>query len=207
MGKEELIQKWREERRIKDKKIIEAFRKVKRENFVKPEYLEDSYDDIPLPIGHGATISQPTTVVIMLGALELKKGDKVLEVGSGSGYVAALISEIVKPGKVIATEIIEELVEFSKRNLKRGGIKNVKIICYDGSKGYEKEAPYDKIIVSAASRKIPKELIKQLKNDGIMLIPVGPGYEQRMLKIMKKGKEIKVEYLGEFLFVPLQTEE
>jgi len=203
-GKQELIRYWKANHIVKDEDVLKAFERIKRENFVKPDYRSEAYRDEPLPIGYDATISQPTTIVMMLNALELRKGNNVLEVGSGSGYAVALIAEIVKPGKVVGTEIINELVEFSKKNLAKEKIKNAKIVHTDGSKGYGKEAPYDRIIVSAGSYKIPEELIKQLKNKGIMVIPVGPEYGQKMVKIRKKGNKIETEDLGEFVFVPLK---
>ena len=128
-SKEQLIEHWTSSGIVKDKKVIEAFRKVPRELFVAEERKEESYGDYPLPIGEGQTISQPTTVMIMTQALELKEGDKVLEVGSGSGYQAAIIANIVGDnGKVISTEIVDELVESAKSNIKKLKLKNVEII-------------------------------------------------------------------------------
>ena len=204
-SKEQLVEHWISSGIIKDKKIIEAFRKVSRELFVAEERKEEAYGDYPLPIGKGQTISQPTTVMIMTQALELKEGDKVLEVGSGSGYQAAIIANIVGDnGRVISTEIVDELVESAKSNIKKLKLKNVEIIKHDGSKGYAKEAPYDKIIITAACPKIPNPLIKQLKEGGIIVAPVGNMNEQEMIKGRKiKGKLIK-ENLGDFMFVPLK---
>ena len=204
-SKEQLVEHWISSGIIKDKKIIEAFRKVSRELFVAEERKEEAYGDYPLPIGKGQTISQPTTVMIMTQALELKEGDKVLEVGSGSGYQAAIIANIVGDnGRVISTEIVDELVESAKSNIKKLKLKNVEIIKHDGSKGYSKEAPYDRIIITAACPKIPNPLIKQLKEGGIIVAPVGNMNEQEMIKGRKiKGKLIK-ENLGDFMFVPLK---
>jgi protein-L-isoaspartate(D-aspartate) O-methyltransferase len=143
--------------------------------------------------------------MLMTEALELKEGDKVLEVGAGSGYQAAIIAKMVgKKGKVITTEIIPELVEFAKNNIKRLKIKNVKIINYDGSQGYEKESPFNAIIVTAACPKIPQPLIGQLADDGILIAPVGSFFGQIMIKITKKGKKLIKENLGSFMFVPLK---
>ena len=204
-SKEQLIEHWTSSGIVKDKKVIEAFRKVPRELFVAEERKEESYGDYPLPIGEGQTISQPTTVMIMTQALELKEGDKVLEVGSGSGYQAAIIANIVGDnGKVISTEIVDELVESAKSNIKKLKLKNVEIIKHDGSKGYDKEAPYDKIIITAACPKIPKKVISQLKENGIIVAPVGNMNEQAMIKGRKIKEELVEENLGNFMFVPLK---
>ena len=203
-SKEHLIGYWADSGIIKNKKVIEAFKKIPREKFIK-EHKDEAYGDYPLSIGEGQTISQPTTVMIMTEALELKEGNKVLEVGSGSGYQAAIISEIVgNKGKVISTEIIGKLAEFAKENIKKLNIKNVEIIKHDGSKGYEKEAPYDRIIVTAAAPKIPKLLIEQLKENGIIVAPVGNLLEQAMIKGIKNNGRLEEENLGNFMFVPLK---
>ena len=204
-SKEQLIEHWTSSGIVKDKKVIEAFRKVPRELFVAEERKEESYGDYPLPIGEGQTISQPTTVMIMTQALELKEGDKVLEVGSGSGYQAAIIANIVGDnGKVISTEIVDELVESAKSNIKKLKLKNVEIIKHDGSKGYDKEAPYDQIIITAACPKIPSPLIKQLREGGIIVAPVGNMNEQAMIKGRKINGRLVEEDLGNFMFVPLK---
>ena len=198
-----LIKYWQYTRTVKDKKLIKAFKAVPREKFIKEDFLDKAYADHPLPIGHGQTISQPTTVMIMIDALQLKKTDKVLEIGAGSGWCAAIMSKLAK--KVITTEIIPELVEFAKTNMKKCNIKNVEIINYDGSQGYKKQAPYDKIMVTAACPTIPKPLLNQLKQGGILIAPVGSlHYCQNMIKITKKGDKLKQENLGSFVFVPLK---
>src|SRR3989344_4727969 len=198
--KKDLIEYWTRNKIITDNNLIKDFTKIQREKFVLKEYKDDAYSDIALPILKGQTISQPTTVMIMLQALELKKTDKVLEVGSGSGYNAALLSKLVK--KVYTTEIIPELVEFAKKNLKN--IKNVMVIHCDGSKGLEKYAPFDKIIITAASEKVPDVLFKQLKDNGILIAPVGPPYLQNLMKYKKKKGKIESINLGNFMFVPLK---
>lgn len=203
--KEDLIKNWISSGTIKDKKVIEAFRKIPREDFIEASRKEESYGDYPLPIGEGQTISQPTTVAIMTQALELQEGHKVLEVGAGSGYQAAMIAEIICPkGKIISTEIVPELALLAKDNIKKLNLKNIEILHRDGSKGYAKEAPYDRIIVTAASPKIPRPLIDQLKEDGIIIIPVGNTLEQVMIKGRKKNGKIAEERLGDFVFVPLK---
>jgi protein-L-isoaspartate(D-aspartate) O-methyltransferase len=198
-----LIKYWQSTGTVKDKKLIEAFKSVPRGKFIREGFLDEVYADHPLPIGHGQTISQPTTVMIMIEALELKKTDKVLEVGAGSGWCAAIMSKLAK--KIITTEIILELVEFAKNNIKKCNIKNVEVIHYDGSQGYEKEAPYNKIMVTAACPTIPKPLLSQLKNGGILIAPVGSlYYGQKMVKVVKKGNKLEEENLGSFVFVPLK---
>ena len=203
--RQRLIDHWTSSGIIKDKRLIEAFRKVPRENFIKEKHKGEAYGDYPLPIGEGQTISQPTTVMIMTQALELKENDKVLEVGTGSGYQAAIIANIVgEKGKVISTEIIDELAEFARNNIKKLKLKNVKIVKHDGSKGYAREAPYDKMIITAACPRIPKPLISQLKENGIIVAPVGNMLEQVMIKARKKHNKLIEEKLGDFQFVPLK---
>ena len=192
------------ELQIKDKKVLKAMLKIPREEFV-PEILKESaYENIPLSIGSNQTISQPYTVAFMLELLEVKKGNKVLEIGTGSGYNAALLSELTgKDGKVITIETIEKLYENSKDLLKN--YKNIEVIHSDGSLGYKKESPYDRIIVTAGCPVIPNLLINQLKNNGILICPVGSP-ESVMLKIIKTDNSIKKEVFGYFYFVPLRGE-
>jgi len=202
--KEELIKFWEERGLIKDERLFDAFRAIDRKKFVPKEYLDEAYGDYPLPIEKGQTISQPSTVLIMIQALELKETDKVFEVGTGSGWCAALIAWICKKGKVFTTEIIPELIKFANKNLKKFDLKNLKVLEIDGSEGYAKQAPYDKIIVTAACPKIPEPLIEQLKEGGIIVAPVGAWFGQKMIKARKvKGKLVK-ENLGYFMFVPLK---
>ncbi len=204
MDIDKLLNYWKSDKIITDKRILRAFKSVDRRKFV-PSYLRlYAYDDKPLPIGEGQTISQPTTVAIMVQALEPRLGDKILEVGAGSGYEAAILSKCVgKNGKVITIEYLKSIYKMAKKNLKE--YSNVEVVLGDGSKGYEKEAPYDRIIVSAASPTIPKPLLSQLKDGGIMVIPVGE-FIQEMYKITKKDGKIKKESLGEFRFVELKGE-
>lgn len=205
MNKQDLIDQWTKLRLVTNKKIIDAFKKVKREDFVVKEYIREAYEDVPLPILQLQTISQPTTVVIMLQALNVKPGMKILEIGSGSGYNAALLSVLVgSKGSVYTTEIIPELADFAKNNLKK--FKNVRVIHSDGSAGFKQEAPYDRIICTAAARTIPKPLIEQLKLNGIIVIPVGPKYGQKMVKGIKKKDGLETRSLGNFMFVPMTGE-
>ncbi len=202
--KQLLIEYWIKNNIVSDKRVIDAFKKVKREDFVLAAFRSDAYEDVPLPILKEQTISQPTTVAMMLEFLELKPGLKVLEIGAGSGYNAALIAEIVgKEGFVITTEVIKELAEFAEENLKKAKIKNVKVLHTDGSKGWPTNAPYDRIICTAAAPKIPEVYIKQLKEGGIIVIPIGPQYGQSMIKGKKVKGKLETDNLGSFMFVPL----
>lgn len=197
--KEKLVKQF--ERMNVGKEVIVAFRQTPREEFVLPEYREEAYEDSALPIMAKQTISQPSAVVLMLDALEVRKDSNVLEIGAGSGYNAALLSKLAK--KVYSIERIKQVAEFAQKNLKKIGAKNVKVIHADGKKGYAKAAPYDRIIVTAAAEKIPDILLKQLKDGGILLMPVGPAYGQELIRVRKKGKNLCYEKLGGYAFVPL----
>ena len=201
MDNNRLIKKLRNEG-IKDEQVLSAIKFILRENFVLDFYKKEAYEDTALSIISGQTISQPYTVAFMLSALELKEGDKVLEIGAGSGWNSALINFITR-NTVYTIEFNEEVAEFAKENLKKAGIKDVKVILGDGNKGYEKAKPFNQIIVTAACSKIPTELINQLKYNGILLVPVGNLYEQDLIKITKTN-DLKKENLGKFVFVPLR---
>ena len=197
MKKEQLLRELIDGGYLRSRAVIEAFRKVPRENFVLPEHIRYAYANYPLPIPGQQTISQPLTVAVMTEALEPRRGDRVLEVGSGSGYQAAILSEVVGPtGKIITTEIIPELFEFAKKNL--SGYKNVTVVHTDGSKGYEKESPYDRIIVTASAPRVPEPLAEQLKEGGRLVIPVGD-----QMIIVEKNKGLQEKFLGYYAFVPL----
>ena len=181
--------------------ILKAIEKIDRKNFLPPELQEQAYEDYPLSIGYGQTISQPYTVAFMLQELELKKGDKVMEIGTGSGWNAALISHLVgEKGKIYTIEIIKQLAEQAKEKLKH--YKNIQVFNIDGSKGLKKFCPYDKIILTAAPKSIKQELKGQLKENGILLAPVGK-YSQKMIKIKEQKNKFKIEERGDFVFVPL----
>ena len=183
---------------------LNAFKDINREDFIPKSLNSRAYEDIPLPLLRGKTISQPTTVMIMTHALELQHNEKVFEIGAGSGYQAAIIAKIVEPGKVITTEIIPELVSFAKQNLAKAKIENVEIYETDGSKGLLDKAPYDKIIITAACKEFPKPLLEQLKPNGIIVGPVGDIYEQERVRGIKdKNNKLQLEFLGPFLFTPM----
>jgi protein-L-isoaspartate(D-aspartate) O-methyltransferase len=202
--KVELMNFWKKKLLLTESEL-KAFNEVKREDFVSYELKDRAYEDIPLPILRGKTISQPTTVMMMTNALGLKEGDKVFEVGAGSGYQTAIIAKIIGPsGKVISTEVIPELVKFSKENLAKGGIQNVEIFEDDGSKGMAGLGPFDKMIITAACKEFPKPLLEQLTPEGIIVGPVGNKDEQEMVRGRKdKNGKLELEFLGQFLFSPL----
>jgi protein-L-isoaspartate(D-aspartate) O-methyltransferase len=190
---------------IKTQGVKKAMLKVKRENFVLDEIKEDAYADIPLPIPGGATISAPHMHAISLESLELKSGDKFLEVGAGSCILLAYAKEIVGKGEIIGIEFDKETYEFGKENLKKTGYWNkVKLILGDGSLGLPEEAPFDKILVSAASPDIPEPLIQQLKSDGKIVAVIGGVGGQKLVSLEKKGEKIKKKDLLSVIFVPLK---
>jgi len=185
------------------KEIISSFEKVRREDFVPEDMKKIAYEDTSLPIGEGQTISQPYTIAVMLSLLDLKKGQKILEIGSGCGYVLALVSELIGKGeKVYGIEIIKSLFEKYAENLRN--YKNIKVYNRNGFLGLEEEAPFDRIILSAGYREIPKPLITQLKDGGIIVAPIGTSYEQALMAFEKNNEklEMKKEIKG-FIFVPL----
>ena len=202
--KTELIKFWRNNFGFNDIEL-NAFEKIKREDFIPKNLRQAAYHDVPLPLIRGKTISQPTTVMLMTHALELEPGENVFEVGTGSGYQAAIIAEIIgKTGKVVTTEVVPELVEFARQNLKKAKISNVFVYEEDGSNGMLKEAPFDKIIITSACKEFPKPLLDQLKPQGIIKGPVGSAHEQEMVLGTKdKSGHLELEFMGQFLFTPM----
>ncbi|MEM7814756.1 MAG: protein-L-isoaspartate(D-aspartate) O-methyltransferase [Candidatus Aenigmatarchaeota archaeon] len=184
--------------------VIRAFEAVPREKFVPSDLRSHAYDNEPLPIGHGQTISQPLTVAVMTEHLHLRPGMRVLEVGTGSGYQAAILAKIVgKSGKVITTERIPELAKQARENLSSANIGNVAVVECDGTNGYAEAAPYDRIIVTAAAPFVPEPLVAQLKPGGKMVIPV----EDELWEVRKdKSGKVSREVLGLYAFVPLVGE-
>jgi protein-L-isoaspartate(D-aspartate) O-methyltransferase len=188
-----------------DEKIIRAFEATPRENFVPDSFRAEAYHDHPLPTIRDQSISQPSTIMMMLQSLELKEGEKVLEVGAGGGYQAALMSKIIgKNGKIFTTEVIPELVTIAKKNIEKLMITNVNVMEKDGSTGFVEEAKFDKIIITAACPTIPEPLIEQLKEGGIVVAPVGDLESQTMIKGIKENGKLCLEFLGPFKFVPLR---
>jgi protein-L-isoaspartate(D-aspartate) O-methyltransferase len=185
-----------------NEKVVQAMNKVPRHLFVPEALQKSAYEDTPLPIGEGQTISAPHMVAIMCNLLDLKEGHKVLEIGAGSGYHAAVIAEIIgNKGEVIAVERYESLAERARRNLEKAGYTNVKVVVGDGSLGYKEYAPYDRINVTCSAPGIPPPLIEQLKKGGKMIIPIGRHYQELYLVVKKNGVEKSPK--GGVMFVPL----
>lgn len=199
MKKKDLIQQL--ENQKFPKKIIKAFEKVNRSEFISKKQKKYSYYNIALPIGKGQTISQPYTIAFMLTLLKLKNNQKILEVGTGSGYILALINEISKDSEIYGIERIKELMERSKKILRDK--KNIKVIQGDGSKGLPgmkgKRKGFDRILVSAAAQEIPQKIIKQLKIGGILVAPV----RNSIIFVKKHPKKDKIKEYPGFRFVPL----
>lgn len=185
--------------------VIEAMLRVPREEFVPPEYRRFSYHDTPLPIGYGQTISALHMVAVMTEKLQTIPGHRVLEVGTGSGYQAAVLGEIVgERGHVWTIEKIPELAEYALANLRRTGyVDRVTVVVGDGSEGFQPAAPYDGIIVTAAAPDVPKPLIRQLKEGGRLVIPVGNRWIQTLKIVIREGNELRIEDVLPCVFVPL----
>ena len=194
-----------EESGVKDKLVLAAVRKVKRHLFVSPAFYDEAYDDRPLAIGEGQTISQPSLVAKMTELLELKGGEKVLEIGTGSGYQAAILAEIAK--EVYTIEIVPALAQSADKRLKELGYKNITVRCGDGYRGWQEKAPFDAIIVTCGAPEILQPLVRQLREGGIMVSPVGedPG-ESVLKKITKRGNSIIVDDIFGVGFVPMTGE-
>ncbi|BDC35697.1 MAG: protein-L-isoaspartate O-methyltransferase [Candidatus Methanoliparum thermophilum] len=203
--RKELIDELKAKGYIISKKVEEAMLSVPRELFIPDNKIMYAYEDQPLEIGLGQTISAPHMVAMMTEILNLQEGNKVLEIGTGSGYQAAIISKIVgKDGKIVSIERFADLARFAKENLKKAGITGVKIVISDGSLGYKDEAPYDKICVTCATPDIPPPLIEQLKPGGRMVIPVGSRYFQELFVVDKdEYGHITKKNTGGVVFVPL----
>ena len=187
-------------RGVKDEKVLDAMMKIKRHLFVPADMKRWAYDDRPLPIGYGQTISQPYIVAYMTEAAGLSPGDRVLEIGTGSGYQAAVLAEIVK--KVYTIEIIEELADSARSRLKGLGYKNIEVKWGDGYKGWPEHTPFDAVIVTAAPPEVPQALIDQLKVGGRMVVPVGSFFQELYL-ITRTASGIDKKRLMPVRFVPM----
>lgn len=186
---------------IQDARVLEAMAKVPRHLFVAPELRAAAYDDTPLPTAHGQTISQPRMVAIMLQRARLSGDERVLDVGAGSGYQAALLGYLAR--EVYAVEIWPDLAEGARRALTEAGIGNVEVITGDGSVGYPPAAPYDVILVGAAARDVPPALVEQLAENGRLLVPVGGSWGQRLVLIRKRQGLVTEDSFEGCSFVPL----
>jgi protein-L-isoaspartate(D-aspartate) O-methyltransferase len=191
------------DRGIRDPDTLAAMRAVPRHRFVPPDLAESAYADQPLPIGYGQTISQPYIVAVMTETLRLKPGHKVLEIGAGSGYQAAVLARIVR--EVFTIEIIPELGNAARERLKTLGYRNVRVRVADGYDGWPEEAPFDAIVVTAAADHIPPPLIRQLRDGGRMVIPVGsPFFVQTLMLVEKDRGKIRTTSLMPVRFVPFR---
>ncbi|PYJ16272.1 MAG: protein-L-isoaspartate(D-aspartate) O-methyltransferase [Verrucomicrobia bacterium] len=191
-------------RGISDERVLNAMNKVPREEFVPPDSRAGSYEDGPLPIGYGQTISQPYIVAFMTEQLRLKPSDRVLEIGTGSGYQAAILAELMS--QVYSIEIVEPLAKNAEATLQRLGYENVHVKIGDGYKGWPEAAPFDAIIVTCAPDRVPQPLVDQLKDGGRMVIPVGDRIAQELYLLEKKNGQLKQSATLPVRFVPMARE-
>jgi len=197
---DEMVDRQIAARGIRDPRVLAAMRKVPRELFVPPEYRHEAYDDHPIPIGFGQTISQPYIVAFMTEVLRIEPGNRVLEIGVGCGYQSAVLAEVAS--EVYGVEIIEPLAARASDTLAALGYRSVTIRVGDGNRGWPEHAPYDRVLVAAAARSIPQALVDQLRDEGIMAIPVGE-FDQDLHILRKRGGSLEtIETLG-VRFVPL----
>lgn len=190
---------------IDDPRVLSAVARVPRHLFVPPELRPYAYEDRPLPIGHGQTISQPYIVALSTQALALEPGDRVLEIGTGSGYQTAVLAELA--GEVFTVERVPELSRQAQRRLARLGYRNVRFKVGDGTKGWPEEAPFSAILVTAAAPQVPKSLVEQLEEGGRLVIPLGGRTSQDLWLLVKRKGRLEREYLCPCTFVPLIGEE
>jgi protein-L-isoaspartate(D-aspartate) O-methyltransferase len=189
-------------RGIKDPRVLRAMATVPRHLFLESDLWDQAYEDHPLPIGEHQTISQPYMVALMAEALELKETERILELGTGSGYATAVLSELC--GEVFSIELVEQLALKARRLLSSLGSRNVSVLVGDGTLGWEEHSPYDAVIISAAAPCIPRPLIEQLKTPGRLVFPMGEKELQSLVRIRKDQAGLREEYLGECHFVKLK---
>ncbi len=201
IARERMVESQIAARGIRDKRVLEAMKKVPRHLFVDEALWDQAYSDFPLPIGSGQTISQPYIVARMTEELGLKGDEKVLEIGTGSGYQTAILAELAR--QVFSVERIPSLLQRARQVLDSLGYHNVMIKLDDGTWGWKEHAPYDAILVTAGSPTIPTPLLDQLKDPGVMVVPVGDEYSQTLTKIIKKDGKVETKYLEGVRFVKL----
>lgn len=202
--RQRMVERQLKARDIKDERVLAAMGKVPREKFVPSESRAASYEDGPLPIGYGQTISQPYIVAFMTEQLRPKPSDRVLEIGTGSGYQAAILAELVS--EIYSVEIVEPLARAAEATLQHLGYKNVHVKVGDGYKGWPEAAPFDAIIVTCAPDKVPQPLVDQLKDGGRMIIPVGERFAQQLYLLEKKNGQLKESVTLPVRFVPMAGE-
>jgi len=188
-------------RGIRDHRVLSAMKEVPRHLFVPPPYDKSAYEDCPLPIGNGQTISQPYIVALMTELLSLQPTDSVLEIGTGCGYQAAILAALVR--QVTTIERIPEVAGLARANLSAVGCRNVEVIVGDGTLGHPQKAPYDGIIITAATPSVPRPLIEQLAEGGRLVAPVGGRDIQELIRLRKKGGSLNEDHHGGVRFVPL----
>lgn len=193
------------QRGIRDERVLSAMAKVPRHEFIAEQYRPEAYEDHPIQIGEGQTISQPYIVARMLEALSLNLTDAILEVGTGSGYQTALLAELSR--RVYSVERHAPLAEHAKAILHRLGYRNIEISIADGSRGWQEKAPFDAIVVSAAAPEIPKLLVAQMSESGRMILPVGPSQYQELQLVEKQDGRTRITHLEPCRFVPLLGEQ
>jgi protein-L-isoaspartate(D-aspartate) O-methyltransferase len=200
--RDEMVLRQLIQRQIKDARVLEVMRKTPRHFFVQDGWQDRAYEDRALPLGPQQTISQPYIVAKMLEAAHLKGKENVLDVGSGSGYTLALLSKLV--GKVYGIELDPALVAVSKQNLERAGVAGIQVRAGDGHEGWKEAAPFDVIFVAAACDRVPRDLVRQLRGGGRLILPFGDPEEQELICITKEGESLLTTELGGVRFVPLQ---
>jgi protein-L-isoaspartate(D-aspartate) O-methyltransferase len=200
--RQSMVEEQLKRRGISDARVLLAMKKVPRHEFVPAEYIDEAYEDRPVPIGYGQTISQPYIVALMTQLLSPERTDKILEIGTGSGYQAAILAEIID--SVFTIEIVKPLAQSASGRLKKLGYRNVQVLWADGYYGWQEHAPFDGIIVTAAAEHIPPPLIQQLRDGGKMVIPVGhPLLTQNLIIVEKKSGRITTRTIAPVRFVPL----
>ena len=201
-ARERMVQEQLVSRGINDTRVLGAMARVPRHLFLESELRDQAYEDHPLPIGANQTISQPYMVALMAEALELKGTERVFEVGTGSGYLAAVLSELC--AEVFSVETVEKLASKARNLLTSLGYRNVSVLMGDGTLGWEEHSPYDAVVISAAAPCIPRPLLEQLKTPGYLVFPMGEKELQTLVRIRKDKAGIREEYLGECQFVKLK---
>ena len=199
--REEMVEFQIRARGVRDERVLAAMEKIPRHLFVPENWERAAYEDRPLPIGEGQTISQPYIVAVMTEQLEIRSHERVLEIGTGSGYQAAILAELA--GEVVSVERLPEIADRARENFARAGVTGVRVVVGDGTQGYPPEAPYDAIIVTAASPTVPEPLIEQLAEGGRLIAPVGPRECQDLVKLVKREGRVETIPLGGVCFVPL----
>jgi len=201
--REKMVETQIKARGVRDPRVLSALLKVERHRFVPEKYLDSAYSDQPLPIGEGQTISQPYIVALMTELLELKGNEKVLEIGTGSGYQAAILAELA--AEVYTIEIVGSLASVAREKLSQLGYQNIRVKAGDGYQGWPEAAPFDAILVTAAPDHIPEPLVEQLKEGGRMVVPVGT-HTQELIKISKHSGKIETADVIPVVFVPMTGE-